>query len=521
MLQLRQYQREDKHALDQLLSEHRSVLYPLPTRMGKTEVAVSFCIEKSEAGEPCMFLAHQTQLVNNAVSRFQKYGYAVSRVQANKPAPYQSLYVGSKPTIDRRYKSHQKKQDTLLQNGFFNYIKYIVIDEAHIGIAQTERIQEAFPNAKFICLTATPYTMSGKGIGAICTAICETLTDYEAVRQGWKLETRIYAEAVPPNIKAKTSSTGDYVLSEMAESLRQLGDNVVAKWEKYGEQRTTVIYCPTIDFAHEVAEQFRKEGYPCAAINSDKPGNEPVNEYGIKENVESILSRYRRGDFKLICNVGMLTIGYDLPSIGCIVVYLATKSLNKWRQMNRASGVNCDLSGCNTPEERLNKIAESSKPYAICIDLGCNAPAHGEGHGTFEREVEYSLAKGVEKKAAVLDKVCPECGMVSGGAAKKCNCCGFAFEFNSFGKPKKSPELRKMELELIKEDPSLRLERFMRKSYNDCTPKERDLMATVSDDYIEALATAKEFGSYWIEKMKSRRDAFSLHLELDRINGTA
>lgn len=498
MLNLRIYQQQAKNNVFHFWKQgFKRLLLPLGTRLGKTEIAVAIMLEAYEQKAPSMFISHQNQLVNNATDRLSKYGLNPYVIQANTPQLGHLIYSASKPTLANRAKSK-------VYDKFFESIKIIIIDEAHISIEQSAKILEKCSNALVLCLTATPYTSTGGGLSDICDFVVPCISETEARAEGWKVTCDYYSENVQINVPK--ASTGDYKNKELHDEMKKLAliANPVDKWLKFGENSTTVVYCVNIAHAHEVAQEFRERGINCGVINSETENFTCVNEYGKEEELDTVLSRFRQGKFKVLCNVGMLTIGYDLPKIRCIIVNLATTSLNKWRQMDRASGVDCYVSDEMGLSGRLYAIANSPKPKAIIIDLGGNLARHG----SHESEIPFSLS-GLEKKEK-KKPICLNCGIEKDFVI--CQNCGYAPE--TVKKEKKA--LTKIEKELVKikgNDYKYKMAKWLFKPYNELTTNEIECMAFCTDSYLKAIfdgqkARKPQTKDGYFYMLQKRRDEF-------------
>lgn len=502
MLKLRNYQQQAKNNVYHYWKSFKRLLLPMPTRTGKTEVAVAIILEAVKQNVPCMFICHQNQLVENATNRLKQYGLNPFVVQANTPQLGHLVYSASKPTLANRAKSK-------VYDNFFESIQIIIIDEAHISIEQSKVILDKCPDALVLCLTATPYTPKGDGLSDIADFVVPCISETEAREQGWKVKGVYYSEEVQINV-AK-ASTGDYKNKELHGEMKKLAliANPVDKWIRYGENSTTVVYCVNIAHAHEVAQQFREKGINCGVINSETEKFSCVNEYGKDDDLDAVLQRFRDGKFKVLCNVGMLTIGYDLPKIRCILVNLATLSLNKWRQMDRASGVDCYVSDEMGLSGRMYAIKNSSKPNSIIIDLGGNLARH-DSH---ETEIPFSLA-GLPKK----DKSIPLC--LNCGEEKRfpiCENCGYVAE--TVTKEKKA--IKKVEKELVKiqgDDYKYKMAIWLWKEYKDLNQHEIECMAFCTDTHLmgifQAQKARKPTPDGYFYMLQKRRDDFKQRVML-------
>ena len=114
-------------------------------------------------------------------------------------------------------------------------------------------------------------------------------------------------------------------------------------------------------------------------------------------------------DSAILCNVDILTTGFDEPSVECIIVNRSTTSLALWLQMTGRGG-------------RLYP----GKEYFNIIDLGLNAVRHGDWSDPRNwKSIFFDNLKDGEGIAPVKD--CPKCGYVNHAADRFCGECGYEF----------------------------------------------------------------------------------------------
>jgi superfamily II DNA or RNA helicase len=101
-----------------------------------------------------------------------------------------------------------------------------------------------------------------------------------------------------------------------------VGD-VVEHWLRHAERRRTVVFA--VDIAHSVhiCRELQTSGIKAEHLD----GNTPQDER------DSILARLVSGETEVVCNCAVLTEGFDLPALGCIVLVRPTKSLLLFLQM--------------------------------------------------------------------------------------------------------------------------------------------------------------------------------------------
>lgn len=131
----------------------------------------------------------------------------------------------------------------------------------------------------------------------------------------------------------------DFKQSELSQAINisERNDIIVRSWQKYTQhsggntleppstrqRNATLVFA--VDIAHTLAlcNHFRQRGYAAEYVTSKTP---TVARY-------DILDRFRKGDFPILVNCGILTEGTDIPSIDCILMARPTRSAVLFQQM--------------------------------------------------------------------------------------------------------------------------------------------------------------------------------------------
>ena len=194
---LRDYQIEICRKVNEAFRAHRSVMMQMPTGTGKTVVLASFLNEELRikkqrsaaegkaneelrvANEECsvanekgscaniLVVAHRIELIEQIGVFLGHFGIDYGVISSGKwPTEFKRVMVASIQTLSKR-----------LELDFPPSL--VVIDEAHHALAKTyQMLWTAWPEAKFLGLTATPYRMSGDGF----TDLFEVLVDSWSVK---------------------------------------------------------------------------------------------------------------------------------------------------------------------------------------------------------------------------------------------------------------------------------------------------------------------------------------------------
>src|SRR5207342_3164772 len=101
-----------------------------------------------------------------------------------------------------------------------------------------------------------------------------------------------------------------------------VGD-IVSNWHKLEQRRKTLVFCVDVAHSVHVRDEFVKSDVRAEHVDGGTP----------KAERDAILARLASGETELVTNCMVLTEGFDLPAIGCIVLARPTKQLGLFRQM--------------------------------------------------------------------------------------------------------------------------------------------------------------------------------------------
>ena len=187
-----------------------------------------------------------------------------------------------------------------------------------------KKVIETYPNAIVLGLTATPCRGDGRGLGGIFKTMIECPQVPDLVEQGYLVRARVYAP-VDPDLRGVRTQAGDYVESQLAERMdrdKLVGD-IITHWFKYGEGRKTVAFACSVGHSVHIRHEFVRAGVRAEHVD----GTTPIDERA------AILARLATGEIEVVTNCMVLTEGFDLPDIGCIILARPTKKMGLYRQM--------------------------------------------------------------------------------------------------------------------------------------------------------------------------------------------
>ena len=323
---LRDYQIEICEKINEAFEAHRSVMIQMPTGTGKTVVLASLVKQYLNRDADCsvLIVAHRIELIEQIGEHLRGYGIAYGVIAGGrKTKKAESVMVASIQTLSSKLSTF----------GSLLYPSLVVIDEAHHALAKTYQILwAAWPEAKFLGLTATPYRMSGDGF----TDLFEVLVDSWSVKQfiadGWLSPYDYYSirpdseEQQEIDSLRKRGADGDFQMKELREKLdvRPSIERLFESFERYAFDKKGIIYAIDIAHAEHIAEFYRLQGVNAVAISSKTPA---------KERAEVIRTFRDENRIQILVSVDLFSEGFDCPDVEFIQMARPTLSLAKYLQM--------------------------------------------------------------------------------------------------------------------------------------------------------------------------------------------
>lgn len=383
-MKLRQYQKETITQLrDAFRSNHKRVIMCLPTGAGKTVIFSDMVSRAAGKGTKCLVLTDRKELFKQTFGALNRAGELVQELSAGRRTPINPDYpvtLGMVETVKRR-KLENFQPDL------------VICDEVHKG--NFTKAIEKFPEAKVIGATATPV---GKHLPKLFSEIIEPVTIDELIEMGYLCDYKAFQ--VQDDFSDLKSSRGEYTeASQYAHfDKRKLYGNVLEIWKEKAADLKTIVFCVNIEHTEKTAETFRDSGISTAAVTSNTP----------KDERKRILKDFSDGKIQVLNNCGILTTGYDEPSIECVVMNRKTKSLPLFLQcLGRGSRV------------------YPGKNQFVCLDFGMNHDEHGMWNENRNWSLKEKKKRGGLKEAPV--KTCPKCEAMLHASALECKYCGHKF----------------------------------------------------------------------------------------------
>lgn len=389
MRELRPHQVKAIHSLKlSILDGKRRPLIQAPTGFGKTLTAAAIVDGALRKGNRVVFCVPALALIDQTVQAFYDEGIRdVGVIQADHYLTDYSkpVQVASVQTLDRRG---------------FPETDIVIVDEAHRAYKAIFRWMKAEPEKLFVGLSATPWT---PGLGKYYDDLIIASTTKELIDQGYLSKFEVYAPSHPDLSGVKTVA-GDYHEGQLAEVMSDGGlvADVVSTWLKHGDNRPTLCFGVNRAHAERLEAQFKLAGVPTAYVDAFTSDHERTK----------IIKGFKNGAIKVICNVGVLTTGFD-ADVRCLILARPTKSEMLYVQIIG----------------RALRTAPG-KDRAIILDHSDTTLRLGFVtdivHDELDKGADRKNANRPKEKKLPLPKECTSCHYLKPASVHVCPGCGFA-----------------------------------------------------------------------------------------------
>lgn len=307
--ELRDYQEEALDNLKKLRSEGNSIaLLYHATGIGKTVTAVE---DAKAYGGRTLFIAHTKELVEQAKEKFDLLW----------PEAKSGIYMGSIKEKDAyvvcaSIQSINSNIEEFKPDDF----KYIVIDEAHHGSAETyKKVLGYFQPDFTLGLTATPERADGEDVLKLFKNVAHKMDIKTAIEKNYLTEIRCIRVKTDIDISDVRIKGIKYDLKDLESKLfvPQRNNIIVDTYINYVKGKRTVIFCASVNNAEEIAELLRHKGVRAEAVSGS------LNQ--VKR--EKILNDYENGEIQVLCACDLLNEGWDSPKTE--VLFMARPTMSK------------------------------------------------------------------------------------------------------------------------------------------------------------------------------------------------
>lgn len=398
----RPYQQRAVKNLRKKLKSDNKVLAVAPTAAGKTVIA-SLLVKASPEYKKVLWIAHRHELIDQAYNSLVGMGLSVGVFMAQD----EKLHGGDR--VDKKARVQVASVQTIARRGAPKGVDLIIFDEAHrVASDSYQNIAKSRPRAKVLGLTATPCRSDKKGLGDFFKVLYNVAQYSDLQKQKyiakpitWSTPTDI-EKLVRVGLKGARTSKGDFSKAAMAKAVDKefLVGRVVEESIRLAANKPKVVFACNVDHSKRLVSEFLRNGVPAMHLDATTPAEDRAN----------CIKELSSGDIEVICNVNILTEGWDLPKLFAVIIARPTKSKGLFIQM----------------AGRGQRRYKNSRP--IVIDHGNNVARLDIIPGD---DIEWGLEEGIEESDKGTEprvRACEECDAVLERGSLICEQCGHEHE---------------------------------------------------------------------------------------------
>jgi superfamily II DNA or RNA helicase len=343
------YQQGDIDAIFERLDHapnNHHLLYQLPTGGGKT-VIFSEIVRRylSKHDKKVVVLTHRIELCKQTSKMLTGFDVKNKIINSKvKELPDQndySCFVAMVETLKNRINDEKLHLDN---------IGLVIIDEAHYN--SFRKLLNSFKNSFILGVTATPLSSNIKlPMNQNYSELIVGDTIASLIEKGFLAEATTYSYDVGLT-SLKVGINGDYTVksSDDLYSNMVMQEKLLHAYAEKSLGKKTLIFNNGINTSLYVYDTFREAGFPIRHLDNTSSA----------EDRKEILHWFKKTPDAILTSVGILTTGFDEPTVESIILNRATKSLTLYFQMiGRGS----------------RKLPGKNK--FVVIDLGNNAARFG------------------------------------------------------------------------------------------------------------------------------------------------
>lgn len=423
-----------------------------PAGSGKSVIIAEIARLAVKKGGTVMFMVHRKELVKQIKDSFRENDVDLSRCVISTVGKIANrLEILPKPNL-------------------------IITDESHHSLAKTYlKIYDYFSDVPRLGFTATPWRLNGKGLHDVYdTMVAGPDIDW-LIKNHYLAPYKYYSVKLIDDDKLKKSSTGDYTNKSMDEAVgKTIFGDVVKTYLDKAKGQQAIVYAHSVDYSKAVAEAFRNTGINAAHADAKTPAKER----------DKIMTDFKSGSLKVLCNVDLISEGFNVPDCSCVIMLRPTESLVLYIQQS------------------MRSMRYQPDKTAIIIDHVANYTRFGLP----DDDRDWSLndrKKKHRKNDATPIRTCEFCYAVIPASANICPVCG------------RERIIEKSESE-IEEDNSVELERIhgkldMKADYNSVRYARMKPTEAQNMEDLQAIAKARGYKPGWAFYQAKTRGFIKTH----------
>ena len=324
-MQLRPYQQQAIQAVIEAADQglHRVVVV-LPTGSGKTVIFSSLL--RILRHRRALVLAHRSELLDQALDKLRRIvgpDRRLAKEQADQQAPDDAEIV----VASLRSLSAERIERLTARSPF----ELVIYDECHHAPADDNQrilrdlgLFDRRGDHLLVGFTATTGRGDRRGLEEVFQQIVYDRSLPEMIRDGYLAPLRGVRVTTEADLTALSGGGTDFAVGELEEAVDIRGRNalVARTIQELCRDRKTLVFCVTVQHARNLARALREVGIAAGMVHGEMPRDERAE----------VLRAFHTGELMALTNVGVLTEGFDEPTVSCVAMARPTRSDSLYAQ---------------------------------------------------------------------------------------------------------------------------------------------------------------------------------------------
>jgi ATP-dependent helicase IRC3 len=321
---LRTYQHEAVQAV--IAARKRGVrrmVVSLPTGAGKT---VIFAELARLARKDVLVLAHREELLEQARARLQAAlgpTRLVGIERADQRAPEDARVI-----VCSIRSLHEERLQRVIRGRDYALVLY---DECHHAVAEdNKRVLAGLGcfdtgwSGTLLGLTATVNRADGQGLHSVFQEVVYSRNLADLMKEGWLVPLRGLRIATTADLTALSESGQDFDEEALAcvVDIEERNALVARSIQEFARDRRTLAFCVTVGHARNLAKALNRIGVSAGIVYGEMA----------RDARRDALEQFRKGNTRVLTNVGVLTEGFDDPEVSAIAMARPTRSEGLYAQ---------------------------------------------------------------------------------------------------------------------------------------------------------------------------------------------
>ena len=289
----------------------------LPTGSGKTIIFSWMAREFADRGERILVLVDQSELAWQTVDKMSRAAGVTCAVEKAEFSAGRGAQVvcATVQTMARR-----------LDDWPADHFGLVIADEADKSISkQWQTVLKHFDtHAKVAGFTATPNRTDKKNLGEYYENVAYEISLTDLINQGYLSPIRIKQLPIKIDLTAvkitRTAEGSDFDRQQLSDAITPHLIECALAIRQHASFRKVLVFVPLIATSLKFVEILRTAGLAAEHID------------GNSDDRDDKLRRFAAGEFDVLVNSALLLRGIDIPSIDCVMLLRATKSVTLAQQ---------------------------------------------------------------------------------------------------------------------------------------------------------------------------------------------